>query len=163
MQNMNKKLALVGFALIFGAASAWARQTDTAPVSASRASEMSSNVSGESGPGDAAAGRGACWKEAGLSKSTMEQRKSIVTDAKARVRNAESDTTLGFAQRKQQIRQIRMDMRQQLGKLVSPDQEEVLRQCRRDRAAAGGGQGAADTSNTVSPAPKNPGTDPQPQ
>jgi hypothetical protein len=92
----------------------------------------------------------------------MEQRKSIVSGAKAQIRSVGSDSTLTLLQQKQQIRQIRMSTRQEVGKLLTPDQQEALRQCHQERTAqraapapASAPQGAGISSSGVSPAPEN--------
>jgi hypothetical protein len=107
-------------------------------------------------------GQEACWKQAGLTKDVVEQRKSIVSGAKAQIRSIESDTTLSPAQQKQQIRQIRVNARQQAGKLVTPEQQEALRRCRQERIEARQNSTAGSTPDDsgnnaygTSPAPNN--------
>src|SRR5580700_5411612 len=82
------------------------------------------------------AGHSACWKQAGISKDVMQQRKSIATQAKSQVAAVQNDSSLTPRQQEQQIRQIRLSTRQQEEKLITPEQQQALRQCRRDQAGA---------------------------
>src|SRR5271166_2702898 len=130
MQNTNGVLALMAFGLVFQLASpaALRAQESEQPIPVAMASTMSGisgslvespdGAIGENGaPGDAVpAGHGACWQQAGLSKAVMEQRRSIVSGAKEQIRSVESDSTLTLAEQKRQIRQIRVNARQNLGK-----------------------------------------------
>jgi hypothetical protein len=142
MEKINKTLAVIALLLLWGVTSSRAYQSNGAPSALP-------NATG-SGPGDAVpAGRDACGKQAGLSKDTTEQRNLIVTNAKAQIQNVESDSTLSLAEQKKQIRQIRKNTRQQVGKLLTLDQQQALRQCHRDRAAASNGTATARAENAT--------------
>jgi hypothetical protein len=184
MQNTNKVLALIALGLAFefaGAATTRAQETGQAvPLAAASAVPEIANSTPESPanaldnnntPGNMApAGSTACWKQAGLSKDVMAQRRSIVSKAKARIRSVESDATLTPPQQRQQIRQIRMNARQDVNKLLTPDQQAALRQCREERAAerTGSGtgsapQGAGNDSGNAASAPDSSTNSPQPK
>ena len=110
------------------------------------------------------AGRNVCWKEAGLSRGVMQQRRSIVFDARAQIRAVEDDSTLNFSQQKQEIRDIRVNARQQVAKLITPDQLQTLRQCRLDRAASARTRQADENNPSgVSSAPEDQPSSPQPK
>jgi hypothetical protein len=152
MKDTNKKFALMIGGLVLGLGSAVAplraqeaeQAAPAAVVSAlpegpngvSASPDGAVNPLNESGAtGSAtAAGREACWKQAGISKSVAEQRKSIVSGARAQIRSVESDATLTLPEQKQQIRKIRMNARQDAAKLITPEQQEALRQCHNERA-----------------------------
>lgn len=176
MRNTTKLAAFIVFGLVinvsFGAAVRAQEPQQAVPVAAALAlpdasSSVSSSPAGavdeSSTPASAVpGGREACWKQAGLTKDVVEQRKSIVSGAKAQIRSIESDTTLTSAQQKQQIRQIRVNARQQVGKLVTPEQQEALRQCRQERIEArqnsNAGSTPGDSGNNAygaSPPPTN--------
>jgi hypothetical protein len=156
MKNINKMWALIALGLTFGVAASQAQQSNQGNPMANATADSAGSAMPESG-GVAPAGQEACWKQAGISKNTMEQRKTIVSGAQARIRSVESDATLTAPQQKQQARQIRMTARQQLEKLITPEQQESLRQCRRERGEERHGAGASGSGN--SPAPDANSTD----
>ncbi len=177
MQNTTKMAAFIVFGLVFnvsfggGLVRAQEPQQAVPAAAALALPDASSSVSGSpagavdesSTPATAVPeGQEACWKQAGLTKDVVEQRKSIVSGAKAQIRSIESDTTLSPAQQKQQIRQIRVNARQQAGKLMTPEQQEALRRCRQERIEARQNSTAGSTPDDsgnnaygTSPAPNN--------
>ena len=85
----------------------------------------------------------ACWKQAGIPQSVIEQRKSIEENAHSQVQGVCSDSSLSQQQKMQKIREIRKDAHQQLEGLLSPQQQEALKQCQREHVGAGAHSGAA--------------------
>lgn len=77
-----------------------------------------------------------CWQQAGISKSAMEERAAIQRETRAQVEAVCANTSLTPQQRQQQIRQIREEAKQRMEALVSPAQQEALRACQQERAAA---------------------------
>ncbi len=159
MRKIDKTIALIVLGLSVGTASRARQSSDTRSAAPAPPSLNIHDSDGANAPGGAAlpAGRNTCWKQAGLSKSTMEQRKSILSSAKVKIQNLPGDSALPAAQQKQQIRQIRADARQQVARLLTPEQQQALRQCREDRAAAlssGAGQSDAAGSSAAPPAPQ---------
>lgn len=116
MKNASKVLTLLMLALPLTCGAVSSNPVDNAPTNA------------------VAAGRQACWRQAGLSRGVLQQRKEIVSDARQRIRSVEGDSTLNARQQRQEIHGIRLDARQQVAKVVSPEQRQTLRQCRLDRA-----------------------------
>lgn len=83
-----------------------------------------------------------CWQVAGISKSAIEQRKSIMQNAHSQVEAVCADTSLTAQQRNEKIRQIHQQAKQQVDALITPSQMESLRSCQSSRAGAhpsGGG------------------------
>ena len=162
MRNIDKTIALIVLGLSVGTASRARQSSDTRSAAPAPPILNINDADGANAPDGAAgealpAGRNTCWKQAGLSKTTMEQRKSIVSSAKIKIQNLQGDSALTAAQQKQQIRQIRADARQQVARLLTPEQQQALRQCREDRAAAlpsGAGQSDAAGSSAAPPAPQ---------
>ncbi len=75
-----------------------------------------------------------CWQEAGISRSAMEQRRAIEQQTKARVGSVCADPSLSDQQKRQEIRQIHQQAHQQIESLISPQQQEALKQCQMARA-----------------------------
>lgn len=83
-----------------------------------------------------------CWQEAGISKSTMEQRRSIQQSARAEIQSVCANSSLTPQQRREQIRAIHERTRQQMEESITPQQREALKSCQEARRAthpAGGG------------------------
>ena len=87
-----------------------------------------------------------CWQVAGISKSAMEQRRTITQNTRSQVESVCADTALTISQKHEKIRQIREQARQQEEALVTPSQLEALHACQAERnhnpgVHAGGGHG----------------------
>lgn len=98
--------------------------------------------------GPAAAGE-RCWQQAGISGEAMKSRRSITENAKSRMQQVEQDTSLTPQQQRQQIREIRRNAKQQLEKVLTPEQRQDLQQCQRARKP---GATIPDSSNPPAPA-----------
>ena len=77
-----------------------------------------------------------CWQVAGISKSAMEQRKSILQNAHSQIESVCANSSLTAQQRSEQIRQIHQQSKQQIDALIPASQMESLRSCQSSRAAA---------------------------
>lgn len=87
-----------------------------------------------------------CWQVAGISKSAMEQRRTIAQSTHSQVESVCADTSLTISQKHERIRQIREQARQQEEALVTPSQLQALHGCQAERnhnngVHAGGGHG----------------------
>ena len=156
MRNLTKTTALVALGLSVGLAchagpSNEASSAASAPEIAKVNPSDQANASGQAGSAD----RNPCWKQAGLTKSILEERRSILSDAKAKIQNVESDSALTPPQQKQQIRRIRLAARQQVAKLMTPEQQQALRQCQQDHAASLPGGAGPSASPGSNPAPQD--------
>jgi hypothetical protein len=77
-----------------------------------------------------------CWQEAGISKSAMEQRKQIEQNTRAEIQSVCNDSALTPQQQREKIRQLHQQTRQQIEGVITPQQQEALKACQQQRAAA---------------------------
>jgi hypothetical protein len=77
-----------------------------------------------------------CWQEAGISKSAMEQRRQIEQNTRAEIQSVCNDSALTPQQKREKIRQLHQQTRQQIEGVISPQQQEALKACQQQRAAA---------------------------
>ncbi len=80
-----------------------------------------------------------CWQQAGISQSAMQQRRQIERSTHAQVQSVCADSSLSPQQKHEKIRQRREQAHLQVEGLVSPSQQQALRACQQERAAAHGG------------------------
>lgn len=76
-----------------------------------------------------------CWQVAGISKSVIEQRRAITRTTHSQVESVCVDSSLTQQQKREKIRQIHEQARQQEQALASPQQMESLRECQAQRNA----------------------------
>ena len=81
-----------------------------------------------------------CWQEAGVSKATMEQRRSIEQGVRSQVSAVCADSSLTTQQRNEKIREIHQQAHQQLEALITPQQQEAMKACQQSRPHSGAGQ-----------------------
>jgi len=77
-----------------------------------------------------------CWQEAGISQSVMEQRRQIEQNTRAEIQSVCNDSALTPQQKREKIRQLHQQARQQIEGGITPQQQEALKACRQQRAAA---------------------------
>jgi hypothetical protein len=82
-----------------------------------------------------------CWQEAGVTKATMEERRSIEQRSRAEIQAVCANSSLSPEQRREQIRSIHERTRQQVNALISPQQREAIKSCQEARASHTGGGG----------------------
>ncbi len=82
--------------------------------------------------------RAACMKQAGVSKSAVEQHRAVMEQTRSKVAAVCGNSSLTRAQKKQQIQQIRQSARQQEQGLLSQQQISSFESCMRGGATAGG-------------------------
>ena len=82
-----------------------------------------------------------CWQEAGVTKATMEERRSIEQSSRAEIQSVCDNSSLSPEQRREQIRSIRQRTSQQVNALISPQQREEIKSCQQARASHTGGGG----------------------
>jgi len=80
-----------------------------------------------------------CWQEAGVSKATMEQRRSIEQGVRSQVSAVCADPSLTTQQRNEKIREIHQQAHQQLEALITPQQQQAMKTCQQSRPHSGGG------------------------
>lgn len=91
------------------------------------------------GPTSKPARQEPCWEVAGISKATLQQRRTLAQQARAEVAAVCSNASLSIQQKRQQIRQIRERERQEVDGLISPAQQAAMRSCQEQRSGAHGG------------------------
>jgi hypothetical protein len=114
-----------------------------------------------------------CWQVAGISKSAMDQRKSILQNAHSQVEAVCANSSLTAQQRSEQIRQIHQQSKQQIDALIPASQMESLHSCQASRASAhpsaphhaGSSSGPCGElpGASGSPTPGTPGSKPEPE
>jgi len=77
-----------------------------------------------------------CRQEAGISKSAMEQRRQIEQNTRAEIQSVCNDPALTPQQKREKIRQLHQQARQQIEGVITPQQQEALKSCQQQRAAA---------------------------
>lgn len=77
-----------------------------------------------------------CWKQVGISKAAIDERKAIARETRSHVEAVCADNALTPGQKRQRIREIRQQARQRSQSLISPQQQEQLRACQKERAAS---------------------------
>jgi hypothetical protein len=102
-----------------------------------------------------------CWEQAGISKAAIEQRRQIERTARAQVEAVCAESGLSMQQKREKIREIRQRARQETESLITPQQQEALRACQRERSGGGhpgrGGHGGGGMGPCGEmPAPKVP-------
>src|SRR5438034_7035028 len=80
-----------------------------------------------------------CWEVAGISKSAIAERRRIEQETRSQVQSVCNDSSLNEQQKREKIREIRQQSHQQIDALISPQQQEALKACQKERAAARGG------------------------
>jgi hypothetical protein len=112
--------------VLFTLVSTGAQQPTNAPTPAPH-----SGPTGAKGP--ASQKTEPCWEQAGISKSIMEQRKSIQESTRSQVQAVCSETNLSEQQKREQIRQIRQAGQEKVNAMISPAEREQLEACQRAR------------------------------
>lgn len=77
-----------------------------------------------------------CWQQVGIAKSAIEQRAAIARETKMQVEAVCADSSSTPQQRQQKIREIRMQARQRMEGLITPQQQEALMACQKERSAS---------------------------
>jgi hypothetical protein len=81
-------------------------------------------------------GRGACWKQAGIPRSTIRQRRAIFAGERNQIQSVRGDSNLTPQQQAARITEIRQKSKAQLDSLITPEQRHALGQCHRAQRAA---------------------------
>jgi hypothetical protein len=102
-----------------------------------------------------------CWRQAGIDRSIVEQRRSIERDAHYRVDAACENSSLTPPQRRRQAREIRQQAKEKSDALITSDQRSALQACQQDRAeyqASRGHHGGRDPcrNHEANPGPASP-------
>ncbi len=82
-----------------------------------------------------------CWRQAGISRTVMEEHHSIEADAHSQVASVCENSSLTPQQKQQQVREIRQQAQQKMDALITPEQQSALHSCQQQRAANGSPNG----------------------
>lgn len=106
-----------------------------------------------------------CWQVAGISKAAMQERQALARETRAQVEQVCAGSSLTPQQKHQQIREIQQAAKAKSEALVTPQQQEALQACQKERSAGRpsrmgaphgvGGGPCAEMS--AGPKPPNPG------
>jgi len=80
-----------------------------------------------------------CWEVAGVSKSALQQRRTLAQQARQEIEAVCANSSLSVQQKRQQIAQIHERERQEIDAIITPAQQEAMRSCQEQRGHGGGG------------------------
>jgi len=127
--------------------SAQSRRVPTTPSVLTPASGQSTGIPGTTVPGTRPPTtrgttnprREPCWQVAGVSKAAMQQRRAIALQARQEIESVCANSSLSPQQKRERIRQIREQERQQVDALITPQQQAAIRECQESRGGGHGG------------------------
>jgi hypothetical protein len=103
-----------------------------------------------------------CSEVAGVSKSAIQQRRTISQQARQEVEAVCANSSLSMQQKRQQIQQIRQHERQEIEAIITPAQQEAMRSCQEQRhpvhsggAHVGGGGPCGEMPTGHKPIPQH--------
>ena len=76
-----------------------------------------------------------CWQQVGISESAKQQRDAVASDRRSQVEAVCADTSLTPQQKQQKIHEIRKEAKQKIDALITPEQEQQLQACQKERSA----------------------------
>jgi hypothetical protein len=76
-----------------------------------------------------------CWQQAGVSQGAIEERDAIARDRRTQVEAVCADTSLTVPQKQEKIREIRHQAKEKIDSAISPQQQEEIQACQKERAA----------------------------
>lgn len=77
-----------------------------------------------------------CWQDAGISKASMEQRRSIQASRQSEIEAVCAQAGLTDQEKKERIRAINQATQQKMAGLITAEQQEKLKACNQARASA---------------------------
>jgi len=82
-----------------------------------------------------------CWQQVGIPQAAIERRKQIEENTRSQVQAVCHDSSLSPQQKREKIRQLREQARNEAEALLTPQQQEALRACREQHVAGRGRRG----------------------
>jgi Spy/CpxP family protein refolding chaperone len=82
-----------------------------------------------------------CWKQAGISRSIMEQRHEIEREIHSQVDAVCQNSSLSLHEKQVQAREIRRQGQQKIDALMTPEQQSTLRACQQQRGNRSANEG----------------------
>jgi ABC-type sugar transport system substrate-binding protein len=79
-----------------------------------------------------------CWKQAGITRPVMEQRRAIERDAHSQIAAVCENSSLTPQQKQEQAHEIRQQEQQKVDAIVTPEQQSAIRSCQQQRGRNGG-------------------------
>jgi hypothetical protein len=77
-----------------------------------------------------------CWQQVGVAQSAIEQRDAIARERRSQVEAACADTSLTPQQKQQKIREIRQQAKERIDGVITPQQQQDIQACQKERAAS---------------------------
>jgi len=79
-----------------------------------------------------------CWQQVGIPRSAIERRRQIEQNTRSQVHAVCNDSSLSPQEKREKIRQLREQAHQEVEAVISPQQQQELKACQEERAAARG-------------------------
>ncbi len=79
-----------------------------------------------------------CWQQVGIPRSAIERRRQIEQNTHSQLQAVCNDSSLSPQEKREKIRQIRERAHQEVEAVISPQQQQELKACQEERAAARG-------------------------
>jgi hypothetical protein len=98
-----------------------------------------------------------CWEVAGISKAAMQERQALARQARQEIESVCANSSLSLSQKRERIREIRQQEKQQADALITPQQREALRACQQSRGGGHGGGGHLGGGHGAGPCGEMPG------
>ncbi|MGB9073757.1 MAG: hypothetical protein WCC22_14050 [Terriglobales bacterium] len=98
-----------------------------------------------------------CWEVAGISKTVIEQRQALARQARQEIESVCANSSLSIQQKRERIRAIHLQEKQQSDALITPQQQEALRACQQSRGGGHGGGGHLGGGHGAGPCGEMPG------
>lgn len=114
---MVQKIFRLAIVIVFSAVALWAQSTPPTGNS----------------PSSPAGRQEPCWKQAGISRSLMEQHQQIEHDAHSQIASVCEDSSLTPQQKQEQVKQIRQQAEEKTKELIPAEQLNALHACQQQR------------------------------
>jgi Spy/CpxP family protein refolding chaperone len=113
-----------------------AQQTQSEPPPASSGSSAGASDPTAAPPPNRMARGEACWREAGITRTELQQRNAIQEKTRTQIAGVCANRSFTPKEKMQQVRELRVAEKQQFADLLTPDQQKALKECRRNRKEA---------------------------
>ncbi|MGA8103442.1 MAG: hypothetical protein WB869_14880 [Candidatus Acidiferrales bacterium] len=136
--KLHSKMIACSFAALAAMAPATlhAQQSQSVPPPASSSSGSGASDQTPAASPNQTAGGGACWRQAGITRAELQQRKTIQAKTKSQIAGVCANTSLTPKEKMQQVRELRVAEKQQLADLLTPEQQKALKECQQARKDA---------------------------
>jgi hypothetical protein len=90
-----------------------------------------------------------CWQQVGIPRSAIERRKQIEQNTRSQVQAVCNDSALSPEQKREKIRKLHEQAHQEVEAVINPQQQQELKACQQERAAARGEGGRGHSGGGV--------------